>query len=88
MYDVVHRCFGKRTDIKTGGIYVETIKELAGRLEGFSGREIAKFMISVQALAYAQQDATITASVLTLLTDAKLQEHELKEKARENSDQY
>eukprot|EP00945_MAST-04E_sp_MAST-4E-sp1_P006467 g6467.t1 len=88
LYDVVHRCFGKRTDIKTSGIYVETIKELAGRLEGFSGREIAKFMISVQALAYAQQDATITASVLTLLTDAKLQEHELKEKARENSDQY
>ena len=82
------RCLGRQRDIATPGITTKTLDALAARLKDFSGREIAKFMISVQALAYAQEDATITPEVLELLVEAKLHEHQLKEKARENSDQY
>ena len=45
-------------------------------------------MISLQALAYAQPDAQIDNNVLQLLVDAKLEEHKLKEIARESSGQY
>ena len=45
-------------------------------------------MISLQALAYAQTNATINAEILRLLVEAKLEEHKLKELARQSSDQY
>ena len=35
-------------------------------------------MISLQALAYAQTNATINAEILRLLVEAKLEEHKLK----------
>eukprot|EP00944_MAST-04C_sp_MAST-4C-sp1_P011324 g11324.t1 len=79
---------GGKTSIKTKGIYEENIDSVARKLEGFSGREIAKFMISLQALAYAQPNAEIDSNILNLLVEAKLEEHKLKEVARENSDQY
>ena len=88
LYYKVQRLLGKRTEIKTEGIFVETIKDLAKRIDGFSGREISKLMISVQALGYAQKNATITANILTLLVEAKLKEHQLKAASREQSEQY
>ena len=79
---------GGKTNIKTKGIYEEDIDDVARKLEGFSGREIAKFMISLQALAYAQPNAQIDNNILKLLVEAKLEEHKLKEVARESSGQY
>ena len=65
IYNILQFIFGKTSTIKTHGIYEETIDEIAEQLEGFSGREIAKLMISLQALAYAQANATINANMLT-----------------------
>eukprot|EP00943_MAST-04B_sp_MAST-4B-sp1_P000347 g347.t1 len=88
IYNILQFIFGKTSTIKTHGIYEETIDEIAEQLEGFSGREIAKLMISLQALAYAQANATINANMLKLLVKAKLEEHKLKESSRQHSEQY
>ena len=88
LYETVSSMFGASSQIKIEGIYEEHIDEVAGKLEGFSGREIAKLMISLQALAYAQTNATINAEILRLLVEAKLEEHKLKELAWQSSDQY
>ena len=86
LYYKVQRLLGKRTEIKTEGIFVETIKDLAKRIDGFSGREISKLMISVcKLLGYAQKNATITSNILNLLVEAKLKEHQLKASGRADS---
>jgi len=88
IYNSLLPIFGTTSTIKAHGIYEETIDEIGEQLEGFSGREIAKLMISLQALAYTQPNATINANMLKLLVEAKLEEHKLKESSRQHSEQY
>ena len=57
------------------GVDDAVIAEVAAATEGFSGREIAKFMISVQAAVYGRPDATLTPDLLRGVLRHKLHEH-------------
>ncbi|KAL4421615.1 hypothetical protein ABPG75_010906 [Micractinium tetrahymenae] len=47
----------------------------AEKMEGFSGRELAKFMASVQAMAYGSHNAELTAQMFRLMVETKVGEH-------------
>ncbi|PSC70197.1 ATPase family AAA domain-containing 3-B [Micractinium conductrix] len=47
----------------------------AEKMQGFSGRELAKFMASVQAMAYGSHNSELTAEMFRRLVDNKVAEH-------------
>lgn len=56
-------------------VQAKLVAEAAQRTEGFSGRELAKLMASVQAAAYGTPNATLTEEVrhpLLLFSDLRL----------------
>ncbi|CAN1225404.1 ATPase family AAA domain-containing protein 3 [Linum perenne] len=53
----------------------EVIREAAKRTEGFSGREIAKLMASVQAAVYGKPDCVLDPQLLREIVDYKVAEH-------------
>eukprot|EP00882_Tetradesmus_deserticola_P029047 GHRQ01032441.1.p2 GENE.GHRQ01032441.1~~GHRQ01032441.1.p2 ORF type:complete len:131 (+),score=76.71 GHRQ01032441.1:75-467(+) len=57
------------------GVDAALLDEAAAQMEGFSGREIAKFMASVQAAVYGSAQAVLTPEIFRRVLQAKLQEH-------------
>ncbi|KAF6259265.1 hypothetical protein COO60DRAFT_1514012 [Scenedesmus sp. NREL 46B-D3] len=57
------------------GVDQALLSEAAAKMEGFSGREIAKFMASVQAAVYGSAQAVLTPEIFRRVLQAKLQEH-------------
>ncbi|KAF5738155.1 ATPase family AAA domain-containing protein 3-like [Tripterygium wilfordii] len=53
----------------------EVIREAAKKTEGFSGREIAKLMASVQAAVYGSPDCILDPQLLREVVDYKVAEH-------------
>ncbi|GER49643.1 AAA-type ATPase family protein [Striga asiatica] len=53
----------------------DVIREAARRTEGFSGREIAKLMASVQAAVYGRADCVLDSSLFKEIVDYKVAEH-------------
>ncbi|KAM7524148.1 hypothetical protein LguiA_014050 [Lonicera macranthoides] len=53
----------------------DLIREAARKTEGFSGREIAKLMASVQAAVYGRPDCVLDAQLFTEIVDYKISEH-------------
>lgn len=53
----------------------EVIREAAKRTEGFSGREIAKLMASVQAAVYGSPDCVLDSQLFNEIVDYKVMEH-------------
>ena len=53
--------------------------EIAEATEGFSGRELAKFMASVQATVYGSHEPVLTADMMRTVLDLKLKEHKQRE---------
>ncbi|XP_073280674.1 uncharacterized protein [Primulina huaijiensis] len=51
------------------------IKEAAQKTEGFSGREIAKLMASVQAAVYGRPDCVLDSNLFKEIVDYKIAEH-------------
>lgn len=51
------------------------IREAAKKTEGFSGREIAKLMASVQAAVYGRPDCVLDAELFKEIVDYKVDEH-------------
>lgn len=51
------------------------LREAARKTEGFSGREIAKLMASVQAAVYGRPDCVLDSTLLTEIVDYKVTEH-------------
>lgn len=47
----------------------------AEHTEGFSGRELAKFMASVQAMAYGSHNAELTSQMFRRMVETKVTEH-------------
>lgn len=68
----------KKIEIK--GVNDEIIKEAALKTEGFSGREIAKLMASVQAAVYGSKDCVLDASLFREVVDYKVAEHQQRKK--------
>ncbi|CAN0919354.1 ATPase family AAA domain-containing protein 3 [Linum grandiflorum] len=65
----------KPQKITVNGVTEEVIREAAKRTEGFSGREIAKLMASVQAAVYGRADCVLDSEVLKEVVDYKVAEH-------------
>jgi ATPase family AAA domain-containing protein 3A/B len=57
------------------GIDDELIKVAAQKTEGFSGREIAKLMASVQAAVYGRPDCILDVDLFMQIVDYKIDEH-------------
>ncbi|KAM0970425.1 hypothetical protein FF1_018508 [Malus domestica] len=53
----------------------DLIREAARKTEGFSGREIAKLMASVQAAVYGREDCVLDSQLLEEIVDYKVTEH-------------
>ncbi|PRW20514.1 ATPase family AAA domain-containing 3-B [Chlorella sorokiniana] len=47
----------------------------AEQMDGFSGRELAKFMASVQAMAYGSHNAELTSAMFRRMVETKVKEH-------------
>ncbi|KAL5699119.1 hypothetical protein ACHQM5_030063 [Ranunculus cassubicifolius] len=54
----------------------EVIREAAAKTEGFSGREIAKLMASVQAAVYGTGDCVLDSNLFREVVDYKVAEHQ------------
>ncbi|KAM7279573.1 hypothetical protein ACFE04_006707 [Oxalis oulophora] len=66
--------------IEIKGLTDDIIKEAAGKTEGFSGREIAKLMASVQAAVYGSDNCVLDASLFREVVDYKVAEHQQRKK--------
>ncbi|KAL8538345.1 hypothetical protein ACS0TY_000364 [Phlomoides rotata] len=68
----------KKIEIK--GLNDDILKEAAARTEGFSGREIAKLMASVQAAVYGSEDCALDPILFREVVDYKVAEHQQRKK--------
>ncbi|EYU45375.1 hypothetical protein ABFS82_06G009800 [Erythranthe guttata] len=66
--------------IEIKGLNDDIIKEAAEKTEGFSGREIAKLMASVQAAVYGSEDCVLDANLFREVVDYKVAEHQQRKK--------
>lgn len=62
--------------IEIKGLTDDIIKEAAAKTDGFSGREIAKLMASVQAAVYGSDNCVLDASLFREVVDYKVAEHQ------------
>ncbi|KAI0495256.1 hypothetical protein KFK09_025406 [Dendrobium nobile] len=61
--------------IEIKGITDDILREAAAKTDGFSGREIAKLMASVQAAVYGSKDCELNSSLFREVVDYKVAEH-------------
>ena len=54
----------------------DVIREAAQKIEGFSGREIAKLMAGVQAAVYGRPDCVLDSELFKEIVDYKVAEHQ------------
>ncbi|XP_039141781.1 ATPase family AAA domain-containing protein 3-like [Dioscorea cayenensis subsp. rotundata] len=66
--------------IEIKGVTDDIIREAAAKTEGFSGREIAKLLASVQAAVYGSKDCELTPSLFREVVDYKVAEHQQRRK--------
>ncbi|KAL5767500.1 hypothetical protein ACOSQ2_014283 [Xanthoceras sorbifolium] len=67
---------GEQQKIEIKGLTDDILMEAAAKTEGFSGREIAKLMASVQAAVYGSENCLLDASLLREVVDYKVAEHQ------------
>ncbi|KAB1223616.1 ATPase family AAA domain-containing protein 3 [Morella rubra] len=66
--------------IEIKGVTDDILKEAAAKMEGFSGREIAKLMASVQAAVYGSENCVLDPSLFREVVDYKVAEHQQRKK--------
>ncbi|KAH0937029.1 hypothetical protein HID58_004490 [Brassica napus] len=66
--------------IEVKGVTEDLLKEAAAKTKGFSGREIAKLMASVQAAVYGSADCLLDANLFREVIDYKVAEHQQRKK--------
>uniref|UniRef100_A0A0A9G7S0 Uncharacterized protein n=1 Tax=Arundo donax TaxID=35708 RepID=A0A0A9G7S0_ARUDO len=66
----------KPQKIEVKGVTEDLIREAAAKTQGFSGREIAKLMASVQAAVYGSKDCELTPGLFREVVDYKVAEHQ------------
>lgn len=66
--------------IEIKNITDDVIREAAAKTEGFSGREIAKLMASVQAAVYGSKDCELNPGLFREVVDYKVAEHQQRRK--------
>ncbi|XP_048229035.1 ATPase family AAA domain-containing protein 3-like [Ricinus communis] len=72
--------------IEIKGLTDDILKEAAAKTEGFSGREIAKLMASVQAAVYGSQNCVLDTSLFREVVDYKVAEHQQRSKLASKSE--
>ncbi|CAA2981060.1 ATPase family AAA domain-containing 3 [Olea europaea subsp. europaea] len=65
----------KPKKITTKDLSDDVLRDAARKTEGFSGREIAKLMASVQAAVYGRPDCVLDSNLFMEIVDYKVQEH-------------
>ncbi|PON41482.1 ATPase, AAA-type, core [Parasponia andersonii] len=70
----------QQQEIEIKGLSDDILREAAAKTEGFSGREIAKLMASVQAAVYGSESCVLDPSLFRELVDYKVAEHEQRRK--------
>ncbi|KAL3837963.1 hypothetical protein ACJIZ3_022554 [Penstemon smallii] len=70
----------QQQQIEIKGMNDDIIKEAAAKTEGFSGREIAKLMASVQAAVYGSENCVLDANLFREVVDYKVAEHQQRRK--------
>lgn len=71
-----HSLFSKKTQkITIKDLSDDVIQEAAKKTEGFSGREIAKLVASIQAAVYGRPDCTLDSQLFMEIVDYKVGEH-------------
>ncbi|KAL8160537.1 hypothetical protein V2J09_002074 [Rumex salicifolius] len=70
----------KQQKIEIKGLTDDILKEAAAKIEGFSGREIAKLVASVQAAVYGSKDCMLDPQLFREVVDYKVAEHEQRRK--------
>lgn len=58
----------------------DVLREAARKTQGFSGREIAKLMASVQAAVYGRPDCVLDSTLFNEIVDYKVAEHHQRKK--------
>ncbi|CAA0813105.1 AAA-type ATPase family protein [Striga hermonthica] len=76
----------QQKEIEVKGLSDDVIKEAADKTEGFSGREIAKLMASVQAAVYGSEDCVLDANLFREVVDYKVAEHQQRKKLASSGD--
>ncbi|XP_004505602.1 uncharacterized protein [Cicer arietinum] len=71
---------GQPQKIEIKGLSDDIIKEAAAKTEGFSGREIAKLMASVQAAVYGSKNTVLDQNLFREVIDYKVAEHQQRRK--------
>ncbi|XP_027361486.1 ATPase family AAA domain-containing protein 3-B-like [Abrus precatorius] len=71
---------GKQQQIEIKGLSDDIIKEAATKTHGFSGREIAKLMASVQAAVYGSKNCVLDPALFCEVVDYKVAEHQQRRK--------
>lgn len=66
--------------IEVRGVTEDLLKEAAAKTKGFSGREIAKLMASVQAAVYGSAECLLDANLFREVIDYKVAEHQQRKK--------
>jgi ATPase family AAA domain-containing protein 3A/B len=66
--------------IEIKGLTDDILREAAARTEGFSGREIAKLMASVQAAVYGRENCVLDPNLFREVVDYKVAEHQQRKK--------
>eukprot|EP00897_Mesotaenium_endlicherianum_P006693 jgi/Mesen1/6051/ME000308S05241 len=67
-----------QSGIEVKGVSADVIREAAEKTEGFSGREVAKLMASVQGAVYGSKESVLTAEIFREVVDYKVAEHRLR----------
>ena len=62
--------------IEIKGLTDDVLREAAAKTEGFSGREIAKLMASVQAAVYGSENCLLDPNLFREVVDYKVAEHQ------------
>ncbi|XP_031248515.1 ATPase family AAA domain-containing protein 3-B-like [Pistacia vera] len=71
---------GEQQKIEIKGLTDDVLMEAAAKTEGFSGREIAKLMASVQASVYGSENCVLDPSLFREVVDYKVTEHQQRSK--------
>ncbi|GJP45001.1 hypothetical protein CLOM_g4387 [Closterium sp. NIES-68] len=68
--------FRKQEQIEVKGVSEDVLRDAARKMEGFSGREIAKFMASVRGAVYGSKESVLDARLFLEVVDYKVAEHQ------------
>jgi len=81
-----HEFVGKMETVEPKEVLLQTLAKYGGRTNGMSGREIAKMMLYLQSIVYAQDDVKVSQKLVERVVQEKIDEHKRKLELRNYSE--